>query len=410
MNEAGAFRADFDRLAEIGRHPDGGWARPAFGAADCAAHDWFLDRARAAGLSARYDAFGNAIARLEGDGHQAIVIGSHLDTVVRGGAFDGALGVMAGLEVARRIAASGGIGRPLEVVAFRDEEGRFGPFVGSRAMMGKLPLDTFDKLRSADGALLADALRSAGFAPEAAGAAARDAAGIGAYLELHIEQGPVLEQAGVPLGIVSAIAGQERLAIRFTGQTDHAGTTPMAMRRDAFAATARFADRFRALILADASETLRGTIGIVNLAPNQGNVVPGEVRLGLEIRDVEEAAVERAARATEALAADVAQAFGCAVKTRSVFRDAPVAMDERLRAVLAQCAAELGARSMLLPSGANHDAGVMGRLVPSAMLFVPSRDGRSHCPEEHTDWPPIALAAHVLEAAVRRLGAVPWMT
>ncbi len=410
MNEAAELRADFDRLAEIGRHPDGGWARPAFGAADCAAHDWFLDRARGAGLSARYDAFGNAIARLEGDGRQAIVFGSHLDTVVQGGAFDGALGVMAGLEVVRRIAASGGIGRPLEVVAFRDEEGRFGPFVGSRAMMGRLPLDTLDKLRAADGSLLVDALRAAGFAPEAAGEAARDPAQIGAYLELHIEQGPVLERAGVPLGIVSAIAGQERLAIRFTGQTDHAGTTPMAMRRDAFAATARFADRFRDLILADASETLRGTIGIVNLMPNQGNVVPGEVRLGLEIRDIEAAAVERTARATEALAADVGQAFGCTVKTRSVFRDAPVVMDDRLRAVLAHCADGSGARSMVLPSGANHDAGVIGRLVPSAMLFVPSQGGRSHCPEEHTDWPHIALAADVLEAAVRRLGTAPWMT
>lgn len=407
MNQATDLRADFDRLAEIGRHPDGGWARPAFSTADCAAHDWFLDRARAAGLAARYDAFGNAIARLEGDGRPAIVIGSHLDTVVQGGAFDGALGVMAGLEVVRRIAASGGIGRPLEVVAFRDEEGRFGPFVGSRAMMGRLPRDTLDKLRAADGAVLGDALRAAGFKPEAVGEAARDPDEIGAYLELHIEQGPVLEQAGVPLGIVSAIAGQERLSIRFTGRTDHAGTTPMTMRRDAFAAAARFADRFRDLILADRSETLRGTVGIVNLTPNQGNVVPGEVRLGLEIRDIEEAAVERAARATEALAADVGQAFGCAVRTRSVFRDAPVTMDAGLRAVLADCADALAAPSMVLPSGANHDAGVIGRLVPAAMLFVPSREGRSHCPEEHSDWAPIALAATVLEAAVRRLGVAP---
>jgi hydantoinase/carbamoylase family amidase len=409
MSEAADLHADFDTLAGIGRHPDGGWSRPAFGAADCAANDWFLDRARAAGLSARYDAFGNAIARLDGDGRPAIIIGSHLDTVEKGGAFDGALGVLAGLEVARRIAASGGIGRPLEVVAFRDEEGRFGPFTGSRAMTGRLPLDTLDKLRAADGTRLVDAMRTAGFAPEAVREAAREPGAIGAYLEMHIEQGPVLEQAQVSLGIVSAIAGQERLSIRFTGQTDHAGTTPMDMRRDAFATTARFADRFRDLILADQSETLRGTIGIAKLAPNQGNVVPGEVRLGLEIRDVDEEAVERASRATEALAAEVAREFGCHVRTRSVFRDAPVPMDDRLRAVLTHCAGELGAMSMVMPSGANHDAGVMGRLVPSAMLFVPSRGGCSHCPEEHTDWPPIALATGVLEAAVRQLEAAPWM-
>ncbi|SFT59548.1 Zn-dependent hydrolase [Mesorhizobium sp. YR577] len=409
MNEAAALRADFEALAEIGRHPEGGWARPAYSPADCAAHDWFLNRARAAGLAARYDAFGNAVARLEWNAAKgaraAIVLGSHLDTVVKGGAFDGALGVLVGLEVARRLAASGGVGCPVEVIAFRDEEGRFGPFTGSRAFAGTLPLETLDKLRAADGVSLVDAMRAAGFDPAAATQAARDMNGIAAYLELHIEQGPVLEQAELPLGIVSAIAGQERLSLRFIGQTDHAGTTPMDLRRDAFAATARFADRFRSLVLEDQSGTLRGTIGIVNLTPNQGNVVPGEVRLGLEIRDIDEAAVERTARATEMLAAEVAGEFGVDLKSRSVYREAPVPMDGRLRAALATSAQEVGAAPMLLPSGANHDAGVMGRLVPSAMLFVPSRGGRSHCPEEHTDWPPIALATDVLEATVRRLAA-----
>jgi acetylornithine deacetylase/succinyl-diaminopimelate desuccinylase-like protein len=179
----------------------------------------------------------------------------------------------------------------------------------------------------------------------------------------------------------------------------------MDLRHDAFAATARFADRFRSLVLEDQSRTLRGTVGIVSLTPNQGNVVPGEVRLGLEIRDIDEAAVERTARATEMLAAEVAGEFGVDLKSRSVYREAPVPMDGRLRAALETSARELGAAPMLLPSGANHDAGVMGRLVPSAMLFVPSRGGRSHCPQEHTDWPPIVLATDVLEAAVRRLAA-----
>ncbi|MDW6023376.1 M20 family metallo-hydrolase [Mesorhizobium sp. BAC0120] len=405
MNEAAALRADFDALAEIGRRPEGGWARPAFSPADCAAHDWFLERARLAGLSARYDAFGNAVARLGADNRPAIVLGSHLDTVVGGGAFDGALGVLAGLDVARRLVASGDVDTPVEVVAFRDEEGRFGPFTGSRAFTGTLPLGTIDKLRDADGVSLVEAMRMAGFDPAAAAEAARDPAGISAYLELHIEQGPVLEEQGLPLGIVTAIAGQERLAVRFVGRSDHAGTAPMNLRRDAFAATARFADRFRDLVLADESKTLRGTVGIVNLLPNQGNVVPGEVRLGLEIRDIDQAAVERTARATEKLAVEVAEQFGCELKCRSIHKDAPVPMDTGLRGALEASARELGAASMALPSGANHDAGVMGRFVPSAMLFVPSRDGRSHCPEEHTDWQPIALATDVLEATVRRLAA-----
>lgn len=406
MSEAAALRADFEALAGIGRRPEGGWARPAFSAADCAAHDWFLDRARSAGLAAGYDAFGNAIARLGAGDRPAIVLGSHLDTVVGGGAFDGATGVLAGLDVARRLAASGDVACPVEVVAFRDEEGRFGAFTGSRAFTGTLPLGGIDKFRDAEGTTLVDAMRAAGFNPADAAQAARDPAGISAYLELHIEQGRVLEQEGLPLGIVTAIAGQERLAIRFVGQSDHAGTAPMELRRDAFAATARFADRFRDLVLAAGSKTLRGTVGIVNLVPNQGNVVPGEVRLGLEIRDVDEAAVERTARATEELAAEVAEQFGCEVRCRSIHRDAPVPMDHGLRTALEEAARELGAGSMALPSGANHDAGVMGRFVPSAMLFVPSRGGRSHCPEEHTDWLPIALAADVLEATVRRLAGV----
>jgi len=406
MSKAETLLADFEALSQIGRQPQGGWARQAFGPEDRAAHDWFLERARAAGLSARYDAFGNAIARLETGEGPAIVIGSHLDTVIGGGAFDGALGVLAGLDVARRLAASGGVACPIEVIAFRDEEGRFGPFTGSRAMTGKLPLDTLDKLRDAEGASLIDSMRMAGFDPDQAHEAVRHRDKIAAYLELHIEQGRVLEQAGLPLGIVSAIAGQERLAIRFVGQSDHAGTAPMDLRRDAFAATARFADRFRDLVLADASSTLRGTIGIVNLSPNQGNVVPGEVRLGLEIRDIDEEAVERSARATEALAAQVAQEFGCSLKTRSLYREAPVHMDARLRSALQESAEELGVSAMSLPSGANHDAGVMGRFVPSAMLFVPSRDGRSHCPEEHTDWPSIAQATDVLERTVRRLASI----
>ena len=181
-----------------------------------------------------------------------------------------------------------------------------------------------------------DAMRAAGFDPAAAAQAARNPAGISAYLELHIEQGRVLEQEGLPLGIVTAIVGQERLTIRFVGQSDHAGTAPMALRRDAFTAAARFADRFRDLLLADVSKTLRGTIGIVNVSPNQGNVVPSEVRLGLEIRDIDEAAVERTARATEKLAAEVAGQFGCEVKCRSVYRDAPVPMDGGLRAARAE--------------------------------------------------------------------------
>ncbi|MCZ4353081.1 Zn-dependent hydrolase [Roseovarius aestuarii] len=401
MMDCAALRADFDALSQIGCAPDGGWSRPAFGAADCAAHEWFLGRARAAGLSARYDAFGNVIARTPGQG-RAIAIGSHLDTVINGGAFDGALGVLAGLEVARRAMASG-VQTPIEVIAFRDEEGRFGPFTGSRAMTGAFDLAALEARRGQDGVPLVDAMRDAGFDPAGVTESARDFSDVACYLELHIEQGRVLEQRGDAVGLVTAIAGQERFAIRFTGQPDHAGTTPMELRLDAFAATARFADQFRDMILTDPSDTLRGTIGVVKLAPGQANVIPGEVRLALEIRDTDAVALARAANATRALVRQTGDTMGCAFKVRDVYREDPVVMDAELLAVLEGAAKSLNIAYSCLPSGANHDTGIMAAHVPVGLMFVPSKDGRSHCPEEFSDWSDIAKAVATLERCVVRL-------
>lgn len=394
--------ADFQALSAIGRDPDGGWSRPAFGPEDCAAQEWFLSRAREMGMSARYDAFGNAVARTPGPG-RAVALGSHLDTVRNGGAYDGALGVLAGLEIARRAIAADTWARPVEVIAFRDEEGRFGPFTGSRAMTGGFTPDDLAQKRGQDGKPLVEAMAEAGFDPARVCEAARDFSDLHCYFELHIEQGPVLEAGGEAVGIVTAIAGQERFSIRFTGQPDHAGAAPMGLRRDAFAATARFADRFRDMILADPSDTLRGTIGVVKLMPNQANVVPGEVRLALEIRDTDAAALTRAAAATEALVAETGAAFGVETKARNIYREAPVALSPGMQEALEAAARAHGFAHARLPSGANHDAGILAPHLPVAMLFVPSKDGRSHCPEEHTDWAPIAQTLAVLEDAVRQI-------
>lgn len=394
-----SFRADFAALMEIGTDPEGGWSRLAFSDADNAAHDWFLDRGRTAGLAARYDAFGNAILRLEGQG-QTILIGSHLDTVQNGGAFDGAIGVLAGLEVARRLKAEGQPGAPVEVIAFRDEEGRFGPFTGSRAMAGLHRPEPLRKARAADGVMLEDALSKAGFAPVNA---PRDWSEVAAMFELHIEQGPVLEAAGIDLGIVTAIDGQERLSLRFTGQADHAGTAPMQLRRDAFQGAARFAVAFDELIRSTGDDALRGTIGVVRLSPNQGNVVPGEVTLGLEIRSTDGASLTDLVARIEALATEIAAAEKLELGMRRRYSDSPVPMDEALQERLESAAESLGIASMRLPSGANHDSGIIGRLVPTAMLFVPSIGGRSHCPEERTDLAQIEIAIDVLYRTVADL-------
>lgn len=390
-------RALLDDLATIGADPAGGWSRPAWGAAEQAAHDWFAATARKMGLSVRQDAFGNSIARREGRANlPAIATGSHLDTVRGGGLYDGALGVVLGLTAAGRLPQ--GL-RPLEVIAFRDEEGRFGPFTGSRAMTGDLAPDALDRLRDADGVALRDAMAGCGLAPATPQAAARDLSELAAWVEVHIEQGPVLEAAGIPLGIVTAIAGQERFTIRFTGQAGHAGTVPMDQRQDAFQAAAQFALAFDTLIR-QAGGDARGTIGIVRVDPNQGNVIPREVRLSLEIRDSEAARLAWLAAQTEALAQASATDRNVSAQIRRAYSAPPVPMAPHLIAVLDQAAA---GRAMRLLSGANHDAGILGQHIPAAMLFVPSRGGISHTPDEHTDPAPIDAAADVLTAALARL-------
>ena len=392
-----SFRCDFEALQRIGADPQGGWSRPGFSAPDNAAHDWFLARGREAGLAARYDGFGNAILRLEGDGRPALLLGSHLDTVPQGGAYDGAIGVLAGLEVLRRLRAAGLPGAPVEAIAFRDEEGRFGSFTGSRAMTGLHAPEALAKAQDTEGRSLAEAVMQAGFVPANA---PRDWAQVALYLELHIEQGPVLEQAGVPLGIVTAIAGQERLSIRFSGRPDHAGAAPMELRRDAFAGAARFAEAFRMLIRSAPDPALRGTIGVVKVLPNRGNVVPGEVTLGLEVRSIDPATLRRLPDEIATLAETIAGEEGLGLRCRRLYSDALVPMAATLRDALARAAARLGHATLDLPSGAGHDAGILGRVIPAAMLFVPSRGGRSHCPEEATDLGQIEAAIDVLHAAV----------
>ncbi|WP_164738198.1 Zn-dependent hydrolase [Frigidibacter oleivorans] len=393
-------REDFQAIARIGPDPAGGWTRPGWSSAETAAHDWFAARAREIGLSVRQDAFGNTIARRPGRAaaRPAVAIGSHLDTVPNGGLYDGALGVVVALEVARRVGQGG---CPLEIIVFRDEEGRFGPFTGSRAMMGKLAENVLDT-SAIDGTQLREAMRQQGLAPSGPHAARRDPAELACWIELHIEQGPVLETAGLPVGLVTEIAGQSRLNLRFVGQAGHAGALPMAGRRDAFIAAARFAAGFDDLIRAEADGP-RGTIGRVEVAPNQGTIVPGEVRMNLEIRDSDPAVLTRLMTATEALARRTAVQAGVTVEAARGFSTAPVPMDADLIACLARSAERAGHPARRIVSGANHDAGILGAHIPAAMLFVPSRDGLSHVPEEHTDEAPILAAIETLERAVAAL-------
>jgi beta-ureidopropionase / N-carbamoyl-L-amino-acid hydrolase len=378
------LQADLDALAEF-RDPDQpGWTRRVFSEPYIRSREWVASKMRDAGLQVERDTAGNLIGTMTGtDGGRALAAGSHTDTVSGGGRFDGPVGVLGAIEVARCIGESGRrLKHDLRVIDFLGEEPNdFGiSCVGSRAIAGGLTADHL-ALREHDGRSLAEALSACGGIPSKIGEAAWPEGGVKAFVELHIEQGPVLEQAGIPIGVVSGIAGIERVQVTFTGQADHAGTTPMASRHDALCAAA---DAILAVERLAADGGGVGTAGRIESLPGALNVVPGHVDLWAEFRHTSARWLETTRRtfAETAIAAGARRGVDVAVKSLS--RTEPVVASEVVRAAMAEALSQLGLESVSLPSGAGHDTVQMARLGPVGMLFVPSAGGRSHCPEEWT--------------------------
>ncbi len=384
-------------LGEISEEPDRltrRFATPALGRAADVVAGWMEE----AGMTTRRDGVGNVVGRF-GAGQRPLVLGSHLDTVPNAGTFDGLLGIVAAIAVVERLAAGGPQPScPVEVVAFADEEGtRFGTsFLGSAAYVGAFEPAWLD-LVDGEGNSLRDAIRGAGGEPEAAvGARPPDLAG---YLEIHIEQGPVLEREGLPVGVVTAIAGQTRARIALTGEAGHAGTLPMEARHDALAAAAE-------VVLAverrgRAEEGLVATVGSLALFPNVGNVVPGEARMLLDVRHADDGVRRRAAEDMRAEAEGVAERRGVRADWTTRYDTPAVALDGILRARLAEGVRARGLPVRDLASGAGHDAVVLSRFCPAAMLFVRCAGGISHDPRESVSEEDVAVALDVVEHAVR---------
>ena len=296
-------------------------ARPAWSPAHEEARAWLLGRLRAAGLAARVDSAGNVFGRL-GEGAPVVMTGSHIDTVPRGGPLDGALGVLAGLECLRAVAASGRRpARPLEVAAFTDEEGRVYGFFGSRAMTGALDRQLAERLADPAGLPLPEAMRRAGFDLAAAPTARRDAGDIAAYVELHIEQGPWLEADDLPIGVVESIVGIRRFRLVFVGQPDHAGTTPMDRRKDAFLTAAEYAAKSRDLVVRGGQGRAVTTIGVVDVRPGVPNIVPERAAGIFFVRAATEKRLERLKQRVEACFQAGASASGAEVFVRKVGED-----------------------------------------------------------------------------------------
>jgi allantoate deiminase len=372
--------------------------------ARAAVSDWMI----AAGMAVGRDAIGNVIGRYQADDPEApaLLLGSHLDTVPDAGAYDGMLGVLAGIAAVERLRAGGRrLPFAVEVVAFADEEGaRFGTaYLGSSVLAGTFDSATLRRV-DAEGVSLEEAIRLSGGDPAALADARRAPESLLGYAEVHIEQGPVLEERGLPLGVVSGIAGQTRAALRFAGSAGHAGTVPMELRRDALCAAAEMVLEVEAV----ARETpgLVATVGELTLPSGAANVIPGRADLTLDLRHADDLSRAQAIARLRDRAGAIATARGVDLAWESLHTQDAVRCDAELTELMERAARSAGAQPCRLASGAGHDAAVLAAIAPVTMLFVRSAGGVSHDPAESVFEPDVAIAldalAHFVEGVASR--------
>ncbi|WP_165945625.1 Zn-dependent hydrolase [Micromonospora sp. KC606] len=391
--------ARIERLRAVGATPAGGVSRLAFTPDDTRGRELVASYLRAAGMGVEVDPAGNLIGRRLGarPDRPWLVLGSHLDTVPDGGPLDGAYGVLAAVEVAHVLAEHGvEMGFPVAVIGFMNEEGAFGTpgMWGSHAFAGQFDRTWLSGVDSR-GEPVRDLLRAAGGDPGRVPRAAWPDGSVGAYLELHIEQGPVLETEGYPIGVVTAITGRVTIDVTVRGQANHAGTTPIALRRDALVAAAQFVLAVRDIAGEDGIVRV-ATVGCCTVEPDAWNVVPGLVRLRADLRDVAEESLDAAVEALRRVAEKIGAETGTVVELAPSQVVQPMACDGRLRRLISAASDALGLPYHHLPSGAGHDAQIVGRLAPMAMIFVPSQGGRSHVATESTAPEDIVAGANVL--------------
>jgi N-carbamoyl-L-amino-acid hydrolase len=404
-------RIDRDRLLgrldtfnRIGALPGGGNCRLALSDEDRAGRDLLVRWMREAGLAVTIDAIGNIIGVRDGrDDGPAVMFGSHIDTVGTGGRYDGLYGVLAGLEICEALNDAGcATRRPLALVAFTNEEGsRFPPYaMGSLVYVGGLALDDAYAIRGIDGAMVGEELQRIGYV----GNARPGSITPHAYLELHIEQGPVLEDEALVIGAVEGITGLSWTEVTITGRAAHAGTTPMHLRRDAACAASDIA-LFVRRVAREMGGHQKGTVGRIELYPNLVNVVAERAVMTVDLRNTDEGLLREAERQLARFLAGLAAQEQLSITTRSLARFEPVSFPTEIVSLVETTARDLGLSCRPLPSGAGHDAQMMARLCPAGMIFVPSVGGLSHNVREHTAPEHLEAGAAVLLHAVLRLSA-----
>ncbi|HZN17391.1 MAG TPA: Zn-dependent hydrolase [Micromonosporaceae bacterium] len=413
--DGGRLRSDLEELARISG-PGPGVSRTSFSAADAQARAWFLDRCAQAGLSVVVDGIGNMFVSAPssssssssdqpyaGDGTPAVWSGSHIDSVPRGGRFDGALGALAALECVRRLHEEKvPLRRPVRAVVYSDEEGNYRHLLGSSALARGFTRAELEALTGRDGDRFVDTFVAAGWDLDRATQTKVDPRVIHSTVELHIEQGPQLERLGHQIGVVTGIVGLGGGSITFHGRADHAGTTPLAARKDALVAAGALVVQLPG-VARSVSDRAVATVGIITVEPGSANVVAETARLTVDFRDPHQARLAELGRAITAAARAVAARYGVGVDVDFEPAIPPCQLDEGVQAVIAEAAAGRGLVASSLFSGAGHDSQNMAALAPTGMIFVPSIGGSSHCPDEDTAWDAVENGANVLLDTVTAL-------
>jgi N-carbamoyl-L-amino-acid hydrolase len=401
---------DLNAIGRIGIGNRGGVTRLVFSIKELRSRQVLIHLMRQAGLKVHIDGIGNIFGRFEGRDAKgpAVLSGSHLDTVIHGGKYDGPVGVIGALEAVRTICENRiPIHSPLEVVCFVGEESsRFGfSTLGSSLAAGEVHPKDLTNAVDSQGTKLADVLASLGISQKNLRGLARDPKSVKAYLELHIEQGPILEAIGKRIGLVTSIAAPSRFKVIFTGQADHSGTTPMEMRKDALVAAAlliKFIENTCRKFSAMAKGRVVGTVGAMKIEPGVINAVPGKTELLVDIRAITAQAKDRVARLVKAQAQNIARKRGIGVEALTIREEDPVPLDTRLLRLTKQICQEKNIVYEIMPSGAGHDAMQMAKITPAGMIFIPSQRGISHNPLEWTDPDDIGLGTQILmETMVR---------
>jgi hydantoinase/carbamoylase family amidase len=398
------LRKDLEALGKFGEEPDGGILRPALSDPDLKAREWFKARMQEAGLRGREDAAANIIGRLEPasgpSGAPCIATGSHIDAVLHGGKFDGAAGICASLEALRAIGESGiPIPVPLELIVFTDEEGgHFAGTFGSRAMFNLLGEGEIYKTRGAGRPSMAEDLERMGKDPGQVGRAVRPPSEFRAFVELHIEQGPVLDSLGIPIGVVEGIVFIDRYLIHVEGKAGHAGTTPMDQRDDALVKAARLITSLNS-VFRSAGPGLVGTIGEMKVQPGAFNIIPGKVEMSLDLRSMRKTPLESVRREIRKIAQSVED-----TRLEMLNSKGGVKMDSGvMKAIILSCR-DRGVSWKKMGSGAGHDSMTFPTQgIPAGMIFIPCKEGKSHCPEEAIRWEDAATGAQILADTIVRV-------